>query len=203
MLPQRVYTGEEFGISLLISETDFNGNGIDDYTDILRGARGDAENKPKYDGRYWDEGFPPKHIGVCTDVIWRAFREAGYDLRQMVDGDIAQNHEAYPNIARRDKNIDFRRVGNLHIFFKRYAIELTTDPDNIDQWQPGDIVIFANDKHIGIISDRRNRRGWPYVIHNGGQPRREEDYLKRGKVLAHYRFDAAKIDPGVLEPWND
>ena len=63
---------------------------------------------------------------------------------------------------------------------------------------PGDIVIFGNNNHIGIVSDYRNKHGITYILHNGGQPIREEDYLKRGKVTRHYRFDASKIDSSVI-----
>lgn len=41
---------------------------------------------------------------------------------------------------------------------------------------PGDIVIFGT-THIGIVSDKRNKDGVPYLIHNAGQPLREEDAL--------------------------
>ena len=99
-------------------------------------------------------------------------------------------------------NIDFRRVRNLRIFFEEYAISLTLDINEIAEWQPGDIVIFENDKHIGIISDKRNKDGQPYVIHNGGQPNREEDYLSKSAVTGHYRFDASKIDEGILVKWE-
>jgi len=70
------------------------------------------------------------------------------------------------------------------------------------EWQPGDIVIFEDDKHIGIISDKRNKDGQPYVIHNGGQPNREEDYLSKSSVTGHYRFDASKVDEGTLIKWE-
>lgn len=203
LLPKRTYTAEDFHVETIYSEVDYNNNGIDDYTDILLGARKDAENHPVYNGAYYDGGYPPDNIGVCTDVIWRAFKNAGYSLRDMVHNDIAARPEAYPNIRQRDKNIDFRRVGNLHAFFAEYATPLTLDINDIEQWQPGDIVIFDNDKHIGIVSDKRNRQGQPYIIHNGGQPIREEDCLYRGNVTGHYRFDAAKIPKEVLVKWAD
>ena len=196
------YTAEYFGINTTQSPMDYNGNGIDDYTDILLGARKDAENHPKYDGSYYAGGYPPDNIGVCTDVVWRAFKNAGYSLRDMVDKDIRTRPEAYPKITKPDKNIDFRRVRNLRIFFDTYAIALTLDINETDQWQPGDIVIFGEDKHIGIISDKRNKYGQPYVIHNGGQRNREEDYLSRSKVTGHYRFDATKINEEVLVEWK-
>ena len=203
LLPAKIYIAEDFGIETLHSSVDFDGDGTDDYTDILLGARMDAENHPKYDGSYYDGGFPPDDIGVCTDVVWRAFKNAGYNLREMVDYDVSLRPEAYPAIEKRDNNIDFRRVVNLRVFFEEYAISLTIDADEIDEWQPGDIVIFENNKHIGIVSDKRNADGQPYIIHNGGQPKREEDYLKRGNVTGHYRFDASLVNPSVLIGWSE
>ena len=205
LIPKSYYLAEDFGIETLKSDLDFDDDGIDDYTDILLGARKDAERKPKYDGKYIKGGYPPDEIGVCSDVVWRAFKNAGYSLRDMVDNDIAARPEAYPLVPKLDTNIDFRRVRNLRIFFDKHAVSLTTDIEKIEQWQPGDIVIFNDNKHIGIVSDRRNRAGIVYIIHNGGQPEREEDYLKRAnvKVVAHYRFDATKIDNNLLKPWKD
>ena len=195
------YTAEDFNIVTVISDVDANHNGIDDYTDILLGARMDAEAHPTYDGRYWDTGYPPDDIGVCTDVIWRAFKNAGYNLRAMVDHDIAISNDTDYHILYPASNIDFRRVSNLQVFFSKYAINLTTDIDEIEEWQPGDIVVF-NGKHIGIISDKRNRDGEPYVIHNSGQPLREEDILRKraekDPVSGHFRWDAENIQDIVV-----
>ncbi len=202
LLPKKFYTAEDFNIETVHSAVDYNKNGVDDYTDILFGARADAQNHPTYDGTYYEGGYPPDEIGVCTDVVWRAFKNAGYSLRDMVNKDIIARPEAYPKIKKRDNNIDFRRVRNLRIFFDKYAISLTLDTTEIAEWQPGDIVIFGNDKHIGIVSDKRNKAGQPYVIHNGGQPNREEDYLGRSIVTGHYRFDASQIEETSLIKWN-
>jgi len=187
----------------VISPVDYNGNGNDDYLDFLIGARKDAQKKPKYDDRYFEDGYPPDNIGVCADVIWRAFREAGYSLRDMIDKDIAERRSAYPNIKTPDSNIDFRRVVNLKVFFAKYAVSLTTDIDATEEWQPGDIVIFGNNTHIGIVSDKRNEKGRPYIIHNGGQKNREEDYLGKEYASFHYRFDASKVDESILCPWEN
>lgn len=197
-----VYGAADFGIETVYSDVDFNCNGVDDFTDIMIGARLDAENHPTYNGSYYGGGYPPDNIGVCTDVVWRGFKHAGYSLREMVDRDIASDPESYPAASPRDKNIDFRRVRNLRVFFEKYAVSLTLDVTDTEQWQPGDIVIFGEDKHIGIVSDKRTFSGRVYIIHNGGQPRREEDYLKRGSVTGHYRFDASVIDEDVLIPWG-
>jgi len=197
-LKQEYYTAEDFGIKTVKSKVDFNKNGVDDYTDILLGARKDAENMPKYDGSYFAGGYPPDNRGVCTDVIWRAFKNAGYSLKDMLDKDIKENTGLYPRITGKpDTNIDFRRVPNLKIYFERHAISLTLDTAKIDQWQPGDIVTYGSN-HIAIVSDRRDKAGLPYIIHNAGQPLREEDALKCRKISGHFRFDAGKLKKSNL-----
>lgn len=203
LIPRRTYTAADFSIDTVLSTVDFNENGTDDYTDLLRGAKKDAKNHPRYDGTYYAGGYPPEEIGVCTDLVWRAFREAGYSLKEMVDRDIQVRPSAYRHIRERDPNIDFRRVTNLRIFFEKYARSLTVDVHAIEAWQPGDIVVFDDDAHIGIVSDKRNREGQPYILHNGGQPVREEDILSRSKVSGHYRFDAANIPENVLQAMRE
>lgn len=202
ILQGRKYTSSEFEINEIQSEIDYNNNGVDDYTDILNGAKIDAENKPKYKSEYYAGGYPPDNVGVCSDVIWRAFKNAGYSLKDMIDKDIENNRDDY-DIEIVDRNIDFRRVVNLRVFFDKYATTLTNDINDIDEWMPGDIVIFGNNKHIGIVSNYRNSSGISYIIHNGGQPVREENYLVRAKVTKHYRFDASKIDNNVLVAWGE
>lgn len=201
-IPKKKYLASDFDIVEIKSMIDYNNNGIDDYTDILNGAKLDAKNKPRYISTYYSGGYPKDNEGVCTDLVWRAFKEAGYSLKDMIDNDIEKNLDDY-NISVIDKNIDFRRVANLRVFFDKYAITLTNDKNIIEEWMPGDIVIFGDNKHIGIVSNYRNKLGISYIIHNGGQPVREEDYLMRGKVTKHYRFDASKIDESILYGWND
>ena len=172
---------------------DKNGNGISDIEDIVIGARKDALAKPDYINAYYMGGYPPETEGTCTDLVWRAFMEAGYSLKDMVDEDIKNNVSAYPATwGRPDPNIDFRRVGNLKYFFERNALVLTTDVYETDQWQAGDIVIFGNNEHIGIVSDIRNQNDIPYLIHNNDQDDREEDRLEYGSytmgITGHYRF---------------
>lgn len=200
LVPKEYYKASDFKIKTIYSDTDYDKDKIDDYTELVLGARKDAENNPKYISKYYDNAYPPDDEGVCTDVIWRAFKEAGYSLKDMVNNDVLIFKEDYPNIKIVDENIDFRRVVNLQIFFSKYATSLTLDPKEITKWQPGDIVIFDNN-HIGIISDRRNSEGITFVIHNNGQKEREEDYLTKGKITAHYRFDASIISKEVLKPW--
>lgn len=187
-----VYSAQDFGIETVYSKKDQNQNGVDDYTDILLGAKKEAVNHPTYKSAYYKGGYPPENEGVCTDVVWRAFKNAGYSLKDMIDSDIKANVNEYPAVGGKpDPNIDFRRVRNLKIYFKKICETLTNDPKEIEQWQPGDIVIFGN-SHIGIISDKRNKKGITYLIHNAGQPIREEDSLElwnlNTPISAHYRL---------------
>lgn len=193
LIPKKYYSGEDFNIDYVYSDHDQDKDGVDDYVDLLNGARNFVEQTPKYKSEYYDGGYPPPGIGVCTDVVAAAFLEAGYDLRELVDQDIRNHREAYPEIKVIDKNIDYRRVRNLKIFFDRTAFPLTPDMKQIEKWQGGDIVIFPN--HIAVVSDRRNKEGIPYIIHHGGQPVYEEDALKRykGSILGHYRIDFSKL----------
>ena len=197
LVPKKYYQAKDFDIKTIYSSVDFDDDDIDDYSDFLLGARKDAENHPTYVSKYYADSYPPDSEGVCTDVIWRAFKNAGYSLRDMVDNDIKNNPTDYPDIEYRDKNIDFRRVNNLRVFFSKYAISLTKDYKKIEEWQPGDIV-FLNNNHVGMVSDRRNDKGYTYIIHNGGQINREEDVIANYKITGHYRFDASKIDEKFL-----
>lgn len=170
------------------SSVDYDRDGIDDQTDMLQGALDYIETRPKYKSKYYTSGYPDDSYGVCTDVVAQACLAAGYDLMELVSEDIEKDPGAY-QIEKADPNIDFRRVRNLKVYFKRNAVELTLDLSDMEAWQGGDIVIFKS--HIGIVSDRRNEHGVPYVIHHN-DPRQEsyeEDILeKRNDLVAHYRI---------------
>lgn len=189
---KQVYYAKDFGIEVLNSKNDKDKDGIDDYTDILEGAKLEAQRKPKYNSQYYAGGYPPDEEGVCTDVIWRALKNAGYSLKDMVDEDIKNNVDKYQRVGGTpDPNIDFRRVPNLKVYFERNQLSLTLDLNKIEEWQPGDIVAFGK-SHIGIISDKRNKKGIPFLLHNGGQPIREENILEVynsfDPITGHYRM---------------
>lgn len=208
-LETEIETKEIVKVDNIKSEFDFNNNGIDDYSDFVIGAKKDAQKHPRYNPAYVSKnnGYPDDNNGVCTDVIWRAFREAGYSLRTMLNNDIDRRRGAYTNIQNEpDPYIDFRRVKTLKPFFEQYSENLElemTDPKN---WQPGDIITFdPRDFHIGILSDNRNEDGYPLVIHNMGQNEREEDYLPRkiNEITGHYRFNAKNIPNEILSEWQE
>lgn len=196
IIQTKVYYAKDFGFEDIKSNTDYDNDGIDDYADILEGAKIEAENKPEYKDAYYAGGYPPDTEGVCSDVIWRSLKNAGYSLKDMVDKDIAENINEYPRVnGKPDPNIDFRRVKNLIVYFERNHISLTIDLSKIEEWQAGDIVVFqaGGKDHIGIISDKRNEKGIPFLIHNGGQENREEDGLEFYNeyvwpITAHYRL---------------
>lgn len=179
------------------STEDKNKNGIPDPMDLVITARKEVENRTKYVDGYYNGGYPKDGEGVCTDVIWRAFKGLDVNLKDFVDKDISSNIKSYPRVEKKpDPNIDFRRVPNLDVFFKRNAITLTNelipgDKENLKDWQRGDIVIILKPyQHIVILSDKRTRDGVPYIIHNNPPNAVESASLEYMKdiIAGHYRW---------------
>lgn len=179
------------------SAVDRNKNNIPDCIDLVNSARKEAENKTKYKDGYYQGGYPKDGEGVCTDVIWRAFMGINVNIKSLVDNDIKKYEESYDAaVSKPDPNIDFRRVANLDIFFKRNAVSLTTklilgDEENLANWQPGDIVVILKPyQHIAILSDKRARDGVPYIIHNTSPNAKESCSLEYMKdiIAGHYRW---------------
>lgn len=155
-------------------------------------------------GGYYEGGYPPPGEGLATDVIARALRSAGYDLRELIYQDMKAYPQDYPwelyEIKTVDKNIDFRRTPNQEVFFKKYGLKLTNelkpgDPENLAQWLPGDIVFFSTEgddwsEHVAIISDTLSPEGVPLVIHSAPDPGYvvEADIMTKYKIVGHYRY---------------
>ena len=189
-IPHKQYSNSYFNIKTYISSIDKDNDGIDDQTDILNNVRIYIAKKPKYKSKYYGTGYPNDEYGVCTDVVANGLKDAGYDLKELVNEDIINNKEKY-NIEVIDKNIDFRRVRNLDVYFKNNSISLTKDLSQIEEWQGGDIIVFKD--HIGIISDKRNKKGIPFLIHHANpvQVNYEEDVLElygQDYIIGHYRI---------------
>lgn len=195
---------DEVKIDRIVCEDDMDGDGIPDNDDIVQGARLEIYNRTKYQSTYYEGGYPPKSEGVCTDVIWRALKNAGYDLKAHMDNDISRHIDDYKNgVVIPDPNIDFRRVKNQYVFFKKYATSLTTEVKpfnrkNLYEWQPGDIVVLKNSDHVAVISDTRRRDGVPDVIHNASTFPVEESLLvtwsKKGRIIGHFRFPQNNLE---------
>ena len=187
-IPHKKYTNDDFNIKTYISKTDKDNDGIDDQTDILNNVRDYIKTNPKYKSKYYATGYPNDEYGVCTDVVAFGLKGAGYDLMNLVNEHIKTNRNLY-DIDVIDKNIDFRRVQNLKVYLDNNAIVLTNDINKIKEWQGGDIVVFKN--HIGIVSDKRNKKGISFIIHHANPYQRyyEEDILEyRNDIIGHYRI---------------
>ncbi len=187
-IPHKMYSNEDFNIKTYTSNIDKDNDGMDDQTDILNNVRNYIATSPKYKSKYYTSGYPDDEYGVCTDVVAFGLKGAGYDLMELVNEDIKNNRNKY-NVDTIDKNIDFRRVKNLKVYFENNAISLSTDIYDIKNWQGGDIVIFKN--HIGIVSNNRNKNGVTFIIHHANpyQKYYEEDILEtRDDITGHYRI---------------
>ena len=184
------YEDVDFNIETYVSSVDKDNDGIDDQTDMLGNVKEYISKNPKYKSKYYDTGYPNDEYGVCTDVVAFGMLGAGYDLMELVNEDILKNPKKY-NLENIDKNIDFRRVRNLDVYFKNNSISLTKDLSQIEEWQGGDIIVFKD--HIGIISDKRNKKGIPFLIHHANpvQVNYEEDVLElygQDYIIGHYRI---------------
>ena len=164
---------------------------------IVLGARIQANEAASYTPGYYKIGYPkgdlPRDQGVCTDVVIRALRHAGYDLQRLIHEDMRKRFGSYPRRERRpDRNIDHRRCPNQVWFFKKYGRSLTVkvSPETLPHWKPGDVVYWKLDNgldHTGVVTDRRNSKGEPWVVHNLSRCV-EEDVLRAWKIVGHYRY---------------
>ena len=91
------YTNADFKIETYVSNIDKDDDGIDDQTDILNNVRNYISKNPKYKSKYYETGYPDDEYGVCTDVVANGLKDAGYDLKELVNEDIINNKEKYNN----------------------------------------------------------------------------------------------------------
>ena len=173
---------------------------------IMIHAKGYINTDLTYDGSYFQGGYPPKEIGVCTDVVWNGLRGLDVDLKSRIDQDVDEHFPAYASvISQPDPNIDFRLVPVQRVFYDRNAVSLTTDPSNLLAWQPGDFVVFE-DEHIAVVSCLRNALGYPYLIQHGRDPAGDEDRIINDnelKITGHYRWPQTILIGGTNEESTD
>lgn len=162
-------------------------------------ARERTTHNVVYNGAYVRLAYPngdvPDSQGVCTDVVIRSYRNAyKYDLQKQVHEDMKANFSSYPKIwglKRTDKNIDHRRVPNLETYFTRLGAALPIT-QNAKDYKAGDVVSWrlldGGLPHIGIVSNKKSRRGTPLIIHNIGMGTSEDDMLFAYKINGHFRF---------------
>ena len=165
---------------------------------LVEAALERTKHRVTYDGSYRRIAYPggdvPDNIGVCTDVIIRAYRQVGVDLQKVVHEDMKVNFSLYPKnwgLRRADTNIDHRRVPNLQVFFKRHGVKLPVS-GSPEQYLPGDLVTWTVQgslPHIGIVSDSKTLfEKRPLIVHNIGRGPVLEDMLFEYPITGHYRY---------------
>jgi uncharacterized protein YijF (DUF1287 family) len=174
-------------------------SGPDFVRQSLAAAVAQTSQPTRYDGTYRRIPYPggdvPADVGVCTDVLIRAYRAAGVDLQQRVHEDMTRAFAAYPRawgLASPDANIDHRRVPNLQVYFRRRGVQVAVTRDGRD-YLPGDVVTWMLPgnlpPHIGLVTDRRSTDGErPLMVHNIGRGPEIEDMLFGFPITGHYRY---------------
>jgi uncharacterized protein len=165
---------------------------------LVEAARERTLRRETYDGAYRRIAYPmgdvPDHLGVCTDLVIRAYRRQGIDLQALVHEDMAGHFRAYPaawGMKQPDRNIDHRRVPNLQVFFSRKGRERPVSPLPT-AYAAGELVTWmlpGNLPHIGIVSNQRVQGTQrPRIIHNIGAGPVEDDILFNYPITGHYRY---------------
>jgi uncharacterized protein len=176
----------------LTAQTDF-------YSRLSDAAIGLTYQSVTYDPSYFSIPYPngdiPANLGVCTDVIIRAYRKLGIDLQKEVHEDMKSNFNLYPrnwNMSKPDRNIDHRRVPNLMTFFSRFG-EVLKISNKAEDYKPGDIVCWnlaGGITHIGFVVNKKSRDGKRYmIVHNIGAGQVLEDCLFEYKITGHFRYE--------------
>ena len=163
---------------------------IDRFIDAARAQVGVTKTyDPAYRRIKYPGGDIPLSRGVCTDVVVRALRGVGIDMQQRIYTHKKRHPSLYKGLYytdRLDPNIDHRRVKNLQAYFAARGYRVR------DRFRPGDIVVWklpgSRLDHIGICSDRLNRKGEPLIIHNVGAGAKEEDVLRAYHIVDHFRL---------------
>jgi uncharacterized protein YijF (DUF1287 family) len=152
-------------------------DGIPDPLDILIGAKKTALNRDAYGAGYIVIDYPmgdvPRNVGVCTDVVIRALRNAGLDLQEVVHRDIRKAPASYPMVDSPNTHIDHRRVRTLLPYFRRHWEQHSAAlADPADPVRPGDVIFLdtmpgrSGPDHVGIVSDRAGPSGYPLIVNN-------------------------------------
>ena len=163
---------------------------------ILAHAKWQATQDVTYDGSYRTIDYPngdvPANIGVCTDVVIRAYRAVDIDMQQVIYEDVKDNLSYYYPIyfkrgtAKADPNIDHRRVHIIRKFLNKNYPD--SKIKNSAPYLPGDIIVWGN-WHIGILIDEKvEGTDRYYAVHNIGAGPQKEDVYYDEYDIDHYRW---------------
>ena len=178
-------------------------------------AREEVATGVVYDRAYVARGSgrPDRERGACTDLVVRALAAGGLDLQSAIFNDALRAPSAYANIALVDGRIDHRRAPNQHVWLSRHARRLPVSLEARETFAAGDIVVWTygtcpecKADHVGVVSDRTGKRGYPLILHNAGPKATEEDALDAWPIVGHYRVvdeEAARAPEPVTPSRND
>ncbi len=180
---------------------DADRDGIPNTLDILIGAKKTVANAASYGAGYikldYPDGDVPRDVGVCSDVVIRAVRNAGVDLQSALAKDIRRAKKFYPMVKKRNSHIDHRRVKTLLPYFKRHWRERAKSiADKDDPLLPGDVVFMdtfpnrSGPDHIGIVGTALGPSGHPLIVNNwtDGSVTAELDLLDFIPVTHRFRM---------------
>ena len=163
---------------------------------LINHAKWQATQEVTYDGSYRKIDYPngdvPANIGVCTDVVIRAYRAIGIDLQLFIHEDMLLNKSIYDKkrkTNRLDRSIDHRRCPNIRTFLDRQGADLPVTKNGSD-YLPGDLVFWdIAAGHVGIVIDQKvENTNRYYVVHNIGWGPYVSDFLFAADIVDHYRW---------------
>jgi uncharacterized protein len=165
---------------------------------LVAAARAQTAHAVRYDGSYRRIPYPggdvPADVGVCSDVVVRAYSALGIDLQRRVHEDMRKEFAAYPRLwglRAPDPNIDHRRVPNLQAFLRRRGAQRAVAGVGAG-YAPGDLVTWmlpGNLPHIGVVADQSSADGSrPLIVHNIGRGPQLEDMIFDYPITGHYRW---------------
>ena len=163
---------------------------------VIDHALWQSEQYVTYDGSYRKIDYPngdvPADIGVCTDVIIRAYRAIDIDLQVLIHEDMVKNKTVYDKrrrTAKLDRSIDHRRCPNMRTFFERQGAKQAVTNNGKD-YLPGDIVFWdVAAGHVGIVVNEKVGDANRYmVVHNIGSGPQLDDFLFGARIVDHFRW---------------
>ena len=161
-------------------------------------------------------GDVPDHLGNSADLLVRCLRKVRVDLQQLVHHDRVTEPKRYPTEhftqKKPDKAMDHRRIAYLFAFARAFLpsapIE-TEKPEDASHFLPGDIVFWSEGGRdgfpglAGIVTDRRNELGVPFVVTIlQKEDRATDDHLVDAwPITGHFSLDVTYLFEHFLETY--